>query len=191
METSDRQRNSGLKPFILGLAIGAVAAAAVMSFQRPQEAVPPPVQAEKAAPVDCGTTEQKTAEPTVRPGKAPEDYEFYGVLEKAPVTPAIPDAEQTLAPPPTEGGRQAEGAEAGKTVYLQVASFKAAVDADALKARILLAGAPAVVVAMDIPEKGTHYRVRVGPFASQEELAKAKAQLGQGGVDLQHAFVVR
>ena len=198
MDTNGKQRNSSFKPFIMGAALGALGGMLGMYLYQSRQPTPLPEPKETAAPaVDCSTVEQKAAEPTVRPSKDPEDYEFYGVLEKVPVTPTRPDLEQPLPPPPTEGSRSAPAPAAPDThapsrpIYLQVASFKAPADADALKARIVLAGAQAAVVAMDIPDKGTYYRVRVGPFASQDELAKAKAQLGQGGIDLNSAFVVR
>lgn len=199
MNTTEERRKSPFKPFVMGLALGVLAGAFGMYLGQPAPALCPPSKTETPAPGDCVPVEAKSAEPTVRPGKDPKDFEFYGVLENVPVTPARPDIDQPLAPPPAEGGQAPKAppapasasASPAKPVYLQVASFKAETDADALKARIVLAGAPASVVAMEIPEKGLYYRVRLGPFASPQELEKAKAQVDQGGVDLSNAFVVR
>lgn len=195
MNTTNEGRKPAIKPFIMGLALGVLAGMLGMYLHQSGKAPAQPIRTEANAALDCPPVEAQVAEPTVRPGKDPEDFEFYGVLEKVPVTPSRPDLEQPLPPPPTEGGRVASApapaALQARPVYLQVASFKAEADADALKARIVLAGAPATVVAMEIPDKGTFYRVRVGPFPSQEEMAKAKSQLDQGGIDLNSAFAVR
>ncbi len=189
MDTNHNRRKPPIKPFMAGLALGVLAGWLGMYLHQPEGETG---QAIEPAPVDCVPAAQKpAADPSPIP-KDPKDFEFYGVLEKAPVTPARPDLEQPLVPPSmAPAAPSSTPPTVAKPFYLQIASFKAAADADALKARIVLAGAPAAVVAMDIPEKGTHYRVRVGPFANQEELSKAKAQLGQGGIELGNAFVVR
>lgn len=197
MDSNGKQHKPPFKPFVMGVALGALAGMLGMYLHQSNQHVPPPAKTEAAAPVECAPTEQQAAEPTVRPSKDPEDYEFYGVLEKVPVTPTRPDLEQPQVPPPVESAQPstpaatAPATATAKPIYLQVASFKTAADADALKARIVLAGEPALVVAMDIPEKGTHYRVRVGPFTSKEALSSAKDQLGESGIDLSSAFVVR
>ena len=195
MNTTNEGRKPSFKPFIMGLALGVLTGMLGMYLHQSGKEPTQPIRTEAAAALDCPPVEAQVAEPTVRPGKDPEDYEFYGVLEKAPVTPARPDLEQPLPPPPTEGGRAASApasaAPQARPVYLQVASFKAEADADALKARIVLAGEPVSVLAIDIPEKGTHYRVRVGPFTDREALSRAKIQLAERGIDLGSAFVVR
>lgn len=192
MDSNGKQRKSPFKPFVMGAALGALAGMLGMYLHQSNQRAQQPAKTETAAQVECTPTEQLAAEPTIRPSKDPEDYEFYGVLEKVPVTPTRPDLEQPQVPPPVESAQQqSTPAATAKPFYLQVASFKAAADADALKARIVLAGEPASVVAMDIPDKGTHYRVRVGPFTSREALSSAKDQLAEGGIDLNSAFVVR
>jgi cell division protein FtsN len=195
MNTTNAGRKPSFKPFVLGLALGILVGMLGMYLHQSDKVHEQPLRCAAQAPTDCPPVEAKAAEPTVRPGKNPEDYQFYSALEKAPVTPVRPDLERPLPPPPSEGGRPAPppapAAPQARPIYLQVASFKAEADADALKARILLAGVQANVVPMEIADKGTYYRIRVGPFASEEELNKAKAQLDQGGIDLSGAFVVR
>jgi cell division protein FtsN len=192
MDTEKAPRKSPIRPFMAGLALGALAGMLGMYLHQSDRPVPQPIRTKAIGPVDCGTTEQKSAEPTVLPTKDAKDFEFYGVLEEAPVSPARPDLEQPPISPPMEPDQPASTSPATtKPFYLQIASFKSAADADALKARIVLAGEPATVVTTDIAEKGTHYRVRVGPFANKADLSRAKAQLAQSSIDLQNAFVVR
>lgn len=191
MASNGKQCKSPFKPFVMGAALGALAGMLGMYLHQSGQSGRQAARTETAAPVDCTPVDPQSAEPTVHPGKDPEDYEFYGVLEKVPVTPTRPDLDQPQAPPPVESPRPTTPAAESRPYYLQVASFKAAADADALKARIILAGEPAAVLAMDIPEKGTHYRVRVGPFSNREALSRAKTQLGESGIDLGSAFVVR
>lgn len=206
MNTTKEGRKSPLKPFIMGLALGALAGMLGMYLHQSGKEAPQPIRAEVAAAVECPPqVAAQAAEPTARSSKDPEDYEFYGVLEKVPVTPARPDLDQPLPPPPAEGGRPAPPPVAApapaqtaatppsqpRPLHLQVASFQAEAEADALQARIVLAGVAATVVAMEIPERGTYYRVRVGPFSTQDELTRAKNQLGQNDIDLSSAFVVR
>jgi len=195
MASERKQSAANIRPFIMGLLLGGLAGMLGMHLHQSNEVGPqgtpgaPPVKAE------CQPVQPQAADTTSTPTKDSKDFEFYGVLENAPVTPARPDLEQPPVPPamaqapPSTTPRPSPAS--GKAFYLQIASFRAAADADALKARIALAGEPAAVVAMDIPDKGTYYRVRVGPFNSQEELAQAKAQLAQGSIDLHSAFVVR
>jgi len=187
MDTHSKSRKSPIKPFLTGLALGTLVGGLAMYLQQPKGESAQPVQRAHAS-ADCGAGGQKPAmaAPTI-----PKDFEFYGVLEKAPVTPVRPDLEHPPVPPPLAPSPPSASPDAARPIYLQVASFKSEADANALKARVVLTGIQATVVAMDIPDKGTHYRVRIGPFANPAALARAKAQLSQGGIELGNAFVVR
>ncbi len=66
--------------------------------------------------------------------------------------------------------------------FLQVGSFQKAADADNLKAKLALTGLDATVQEVNIPEKGTMHRVRVGPFRGPDEMNRARALLSQSGV---------
>jgi len=202
MDNQNARNKSPFKPFVMGLALGALAGMLGMYMHQSSRPQPLPSVIKSSAQVDCTPVPPQTAEPTVRPSKDPKDYEFYGVLEKLPVPPTRPDIEQPLPPPPAESGGPATPGSTPRPAatatppqqkyqYLQIASFKSPEDADGLRARIVLAGLPAYVASMEIPEKGTYYRVRVGPFEDLEALSKAREQLASGGIDLQNAFVGR
>ncbi len=202
MDNQNARQKSPFKPFVMGLVLGALAGMLGMYLHQSSRPQPLPSAIKSTAQVECTPVPPQTAEPTVRPSKDPKDYEFYGVLEKLPVPPTRPDIEQPLPPPPSESPGPAASSAAPKPApapaaaenkyqYLQIASFKSPEDADGLKARIVLAGLPAFVVSMEIPEKGIYYRVRVGPFENLDALSKAREQLASGGIDLQNAFVGR
>ena len=72
--------------------------------------------------------------------------------------------------------------------YLQAGSFEDPSEADNLKARLALMGVEASVQKVDVPDKGTVHRVRVGPYLGQEDMTKAKTQLASAGIN---AAVVR
>jgi cell division protein FtsN len=59
--------------------------------------------------------------------------------------------------------------------YLQAGAFEDPSEADNLKARLALMGVEASVQKVDVPEKGTMHRVRVGPYMGQEAMSKARA----------------
>lgn len=64
---------------------------------------------------------------------------------------------------------------------LQAGAFRDMREADAVKARIALAGLQARVEAADV-NGAAIYRVRLGPYATARELEDAKRQLTQNGV---------
>lgn len=87
-----------------------------------------------------------------------------------------------LKPPKSAEGRAPE------QVYLQVASFANANDAENEKARLALLGFEAVIQTVTLADKGQRHRVRVGPYASVEEMNRYKVELAKRGVD---ATVIR
>jgi len=121
-----------------------------------------------------------------KPGDKPLErkFEFYDILEgKKPATPEgapaakSPAAVAQPATPATGGGQ-----------YLQVGAFQKSSDADNLKARLAMLGFEANVLAVAVPDKGVMHRVRIGPYASTEELNRARNQLSQSSIP---ATVVR
>jgi cell division protein FtsN len=134
----------------------------------------------------------RTAQPTkTDPGKTPaaqtakienknlktEDskprFDFYKIL---------PGSEE---PAPEKAPRDAKsGSTAGarEAFFLQAGAFQNAPDADNLKARLALLGIEASIETTVLPEKGIWHRVRIGPYASIEELNRTRDTLKQNGV---------
>ncbi|MBE0625965.1 MAG: SPOR domain-containing protein [Burkholderiales bacterium] len=125
---------------------------------------------EKAA-VEPGKGIVKPDEKTTQQADKPR-FEFYKIL---------PGAEE----PVTERQiRQAVKAGAPKENYLlQVGSFQNPADADNLKARLAIIGVEAAVEPVDLADKGTWYRVRVGPFTMVDEINRVRQTLAQNGIE--------
>jgi cell division protein FtsN len=74
--------------------------------------------------------------------------------------------------------------EAAKGVYfIQAGSFQNPADADNQKAKIAILGFESSVDPTPLPDKGTWYRVRMGPYTSLEDLNRVRRVLSQNGID--------
>jgi cell division protein FtsN len=74
--------------------------------------------------------------------------------------------------------------EASKDVYfIQAGSFQNPADADNQKARLAILGFESSVEPANLPDKGTWYRVRMGPYAKVEEINKVRQALAQSGIE--------
>ncbi len=131
------------------------------------------------------------AQPVALPGKPGDKvddkprFEFYKILPGEAGTEAKP-GEAAPAAKPAETAPAAKPAETAKPaidpVFIQVGAFQNPAEADNLKARLALQGLEAGVHAVALPDKGTVYRVRLGPYGKPEEAAAVRAQLTQAGL---------
>ena len=189
-ERSRQAGNTWLGIFI-GLVIGVVAAAGVVWYLKK---TPVPFQegkgsqSEAAKPGEAAGTErgnrgQTQGVPEPLPAKAgdkpPEKrFTFYDILpgKQEAVPGAVPPPATPAAAPPTAA------VPAGEVLFLQVGAFQKPTEADSLKARLALLGVETSVQEVIIPDKGTMYRVRVGPYAQIEDMNKARSLLTQNGI---------
>ncbi|MGH8668117.1 MAG: SPOR domain-containing protein [Burkholderiales bacterium] len=73
---------------------------------------------------------------------------------------------------------------AGKDVYfVQAGSFQNPADADNQKARLAILGFESSVEPANLPDKGTRYRVRLGPYTKVEDINRIRQALAQNGID--------
>jgi cell division protein FtsN len=170
----------------------------VAKFSPPQGA--PPAEAAKAAeqaakgkmPAPEKPPEKAAPEKTAaaKPADRPR-FEFYQILpgEKAADKPAEKEAgagATPARPPSTAGAKQGTAAtpkpHSGETYWLQAGAFTEEREADNLKARIALTGLEASVRPVAVPDKGTLYRVRLGPYQSLDDANRIKTALSQNGV---------
>jgi cell division protein FtsN len=142
---------------------------------------------EKVADKPGEKAAEKPADKTTKPGERPR-FEFYSILpgEKA--------AGEKEAAPPSSAPRQPSLAGAkpgsaatpkphsGETYWLQAGAFTEEREADNLKARIALTGLEASVRPVTVPDKGTLFRVRLGPYQSLDDANRIKSALSQNGV---------
>ena len=67
--------------------------------------------------------------------------------------------------------------------FIQAGSFQNPADADNQKAKIAILGFESNVEPTVLPDKGTWYRVRLGPYGTLEELNQVRRTLTQNGID--------
>lgn len=95
-----------------------------------------------------------------------------------PITRKIDEARPTAK----ADARPDSKAAGGEVLYLQAGAFQNATDAENMKAKVAFAGFEAAVRPVNLPDKGTLYRVRLGPFKSLDEVNRIKSVLSQGGI---------
>ncbi len=98
--------------------------------------------------------------------------------EKAKGAPAA----ETAAVAKGNSPGKAESAEKSGKYFLQAGAFQNAADAEDQRAQLALMGVEAVLQTVTVPEKGTLNRVRLGPYATADEMNQIKAQLLKQGV---------
>ncbi len=144
---------------VLGLAIATVIAVYMTKAPVPFVNKAPPPRA--AAPA-----QDRSLAEAARPAEPP----------KAAVPTAEPkELRQAAAKKGTAGPRE--------TYVIQAGAFQNPADADNLKARLALIGLQASVEPAILPDKGTWYRVRLGPYAQLDEINRIRGQLAQNGVE--------
>jgi cell division protein FtsN len=128
-----------------------------------------------------------------KPAKAAERprFEFYQILpgdkevtdkEAKAVAKAPVPAPQPVGPPKPGSSPSSPKAHSGEVYWLQAGAFSEEKEADNLKAKIAFTGLEATVRAVVIPDKGTLYRVRLGPYQNLDDANRNKAVLSQNGV---------
>jgi cell division protein FtsN len=156
---------------VLGLAIAT--AAAIYVTNAPVPFVNKTQQQRATTP----QADQKLAD-AAKPGAAEKPkFDFYKILpgQEEPVT----DRELRSA-----AAKQAEKSGAPRDLYfVQAGAFQNPADADNLKARLALMGLQASVEPANLPDKGTWYRVRLGPYTQLDEINRVRQTLAQNSID--------
>lgn len=184
--TKDYKQSSGgssrhaLWPgIVIGVVIGLAVAIAVVLFVRRTPDSFVDRGAGKTSESDARAVVQEPIPPAASTGPATPDtgkprFDFYNILpgneEPAPI--------KDVKPVPQDP----EVAVKQQQLYLQLGSFQSEAEADNLKAKLALMGVEARIETADVPEKGLFHRVRVGPYASMQELNRVREQLNQNGV---------
>jgi cell division protein FtsN len=179
-----RSRSEG--NFLLGMAIGVViglAVALAIAFYLNKTPVPFMAKtkpAEKASPANdkapIAGLPSGTPAPNLSSAEKPK-FDFYKILpgQEEPVT------EKELR----QQARATRGQQgAPKDVYfIQAGSFQNPAEADNQKARLAILGFDSSVEPANLPDKGTWYRVRLGPYTKVEDLNRVRQALAQNGID--------
>ena len=173
----------------IGLVLGILIALGVVLFLN-KAALPFQDKYEGASKPNLSNGNGQTATPLALPGKpggtVPEKQrlDFYGILEGKTTTTNPPVASTNVQPAvaSTAAPTTTEPPVVAELLYLQLGAFQKAADAENLKAKLALTGFDAAVQEVDIPNKGTMQRVRVGPFANAAEMNAARERLSQAGI---------
>ena len=164
---------------LLGLAVSLGIAFYLNRTQIPfMAAKPKPAEKSESAPKPPAIAGMPKSGAAPAAGEKPK-FDFYRILPGAeePVTEKEIRERQRAA---AKGGQQ----EAGKDVYfIQAGSFQNPADADNQKARLAILGYESSVEPANLPDKGTWYRVRMGPYAKLDEINKVRAALAQSGIE--------
>ncbi|HEX6528377.1 MAG TPA: SPOR domain-containing protein [Burkholderiales bacterium] len=135
--------------------------------------------AEKKGPPIAGLPQSGGAGPAQTAAVEKPKFDFYRILpgSEEPVTEKEIRAREREKP---KAGQQ----EASKDVYfIQAGSFQNPAEADNQKARLAILGFESSVEPANLPDKGTWYRVRMGPYAKLDEINKVRQALAQNGID--------
>lgn len=171
------QRGNTLTGVMLGLVLGVIIAVGValyINFGRtPLRDTPAPI----SSPATPAPVAPAASGPAALPGKPgdqantaqPPNFDFYKILPggdaasvPAPAKPAVDNTER---------------------MFVQAGAFQDPSDADNLKARLALMGIEAGVQKVDVTDKGTFHRVRVGPFTAFGDAEAVRARLATEGIE--------
>jgi cell division protein FtsN len=117
--------------------------------------------------------------PAAGAGEKPK-FDFYKILPGNEEPVSEKELQARAAAAASKRGQQ----EANKDVYfIQAGSFQNPSDADNQKARLAILGFESSVEPANLPDKGTWYRVRMGPYTKVEEINRVRQSLAQSGID--------
>lgn len=202
------EKKRGINPLFAGIVIGmvlGVGMALALALWLNRESNPfvdktQPVQALPAAPKSNVPPVSPTTGQTGKPDEAKPRFEFYQTLPgddksgKPPVVPPLvtpPTAKpaDTAKPAPAEAGKPvptfARGVEVKPSTeeyFLQAGAFQNQSEAENMRAKVAFSGFQANIKSVNLPDKGTLYRVRLGPYKSLEEVNRVKGVLSQSGI---------
>lgn len=110
-------------------------------------------------------------EKPIKSGEAKPRFDFYKIL---------PGSEEAVT---DKEFRRTSPAAPKEVYFLQVAAFQSPSDADNLKARLALAGIETQIQTATLPDGQVWHRVRVGPFANQDDLGRSRAALKENKLE--------
>jgi cell division protein FtsN len=189
--TATRKSSSG--SFLLGIFVGVLIGLAVslavafylnrtpvpFSVAKPKDEKAPASKAPLAG-MPSGAAPATTASAAPSGTEKPK-FDFYKILPGTEEPVSEKELRERLKAAKNQSASQQEAA---KDVYfIQAGSFQNPADADNQKARLAILGFESSVEPANLPDKGTWYRVRMGPYKKVEEINKVRQQLAQNGID--------
>jgi cell division protein FtsN len=177
-----RKRSAG--GFLFGLFVGVVIGLGVslmIAFYLNRTPVPfitgkpKPPEKDAKAPAIAGLPQ--TASTPAAPEKP--KFDFYKILPGAEEPVSERELRERMRTSRTPGQQ-----DVSKDVYfIQAGSFQNPADADNQKARLAILGFESSVEPANLPDKGTWYRVRMGPYQKLDEINRIRQSLAQAGIE--------
>ena len=142
--------------------------------------------AQPAPPADEAADADADARPATKPVETSTPAAGQTAPQSAPTSSPVPATPQPAAPAakvvsaPAETAREqsaGSGSAPEGKFTLQVGSYNVAAEAEARAKSLQAAGVEARVAQVEIPKRGTWYRVQAGRFASREEAERTGRQL--------------
>ncbi len=121
--------------------------------------------------------------PAAAAAKAPDKprFDFYKILAGGEEPVSERELRERLR---TAAAPRSQVAAVSQDVYfIQAGAFQNPADADNQKARLAILGFESNVEPTNLPDRGTWYRVRLGPYTKVDELNKVRQSLAQNGID--------
>jgi cell division protein FtsN len=151
----------------------------------------PPPEKPTAKATEKASDKPASDKPAAKSSERPR-FEFYQILpgekegadkdaKPAPKTPPPQAPSPSVAAKPGSNPSTPK-AFSGEQYWLQAGAFSEEREADNLKAKIALSGLEATVRTVTTADKGTLYRVRLGPYQSLDVANRIKSSLSQNGV---------
>ncbi|HLS86087.1 MAG TPA: SPOR domain-containing protein [Burkholderiales bacterium] len=107
-------------------------------------------------------------------------FDFYKILPGNEETVSEKEL-RARAATASKPGRQPQAT--SDVYFIQAGSFQNPADADNQKARLAILGFESNVEPANLPDKGTWYRVRLGPYTKVEDINRVRQSLAQSGID--------
>jgi cell division protein FtsN len=161
--------------FMLGLTVAAVIAFALTRMPNPFDGRAP--KSDVASP-HLSSVEREAAKAGERP-RFDLSKVLPGTEDRRAAKDETPAAERPVGVVQASG--QVEASAAGK-YFLQAGAYQSAADAEDQRAKLALMGIEASMQSVDVPDKGTINRIRLGPYGSVDEMNQAKSELLKRGV---------
>lgn len=208
--TASPEKKRGINPLFAGIIIGlllgiGLALALAMWLNRahnpfvekarPVDALPPiatksttppaPSAAGSAAAINNEKTDPNKPRfdfYQILPGEKTGKTETPRAATELPKAPAVDAGAKPAAttPPPQKLEIKPASTE---TYQLQAGAFQSQVEAENARGKVAFAGFEAAIRAVNLPDRGTLYRVRLGPYRSLDEVNRIKGVLAQNGIN--------
>ena len=179
--TRNRSGGGFLLGMFAGLVLGLVIALGIAFYLNKSPipfvtARPKPAEKDPKAPAIAGMPQGTAATGAAEKPK----FDFYKILPGQEETVTEKELRARAAAAAASKGQQDQS----KDVYfIQAGSFQNPADADNQKARLAILGFESSVEPAALPDKGTWYRVRMGPYKRIEEINRVRSMLAQNGID--------